>query len=90
MPDNWKGTKSIQRKVPDMRFTTVMQVPSSANSRLIKELARIEPRVAKSSGYQTKLVERGGRQLSKLFSKDVAGVKCLRLDCFPCKNESVK
>ena len=48
----WKGTKPIQRRVPDMKFTTVLQVPSSYNGRLVKELARVEPRLAKSSGVQ--------------------------------------
>ena len=73
-----------------MKFTTVMQVPSSKNSRLLKELARIEPRVAKTSGYQAKLVEKSGRQLSKMFIKDLGAIKCPRLDCIPCKNSSVK
>ena len=90
LPFEWRGGKPIQRKVPEMNFTSVMQVPSSANGRLLKELARIEPRVAKTSKYQIKLVEKGGRQLSKMFSKDLGNVKCPRLDCVPCQNASVK
>ena len=90
LPQGWRGSNPIQKKVPGMKFTTVMQVPSSANSILLKELAKVEPRLAKSSKYQVKLVEQSGRQLSKMFSKDIGNVKCSRLDCIPCKNESVK
>ena len=48
LPVSWRGSKPIQRKVPEMRYTTVMQVPSSLNDRLLKEWARVEPRVAKT------------------------------------------
>ena len=90
LPVTWRGSKPAQRKVPELKFTTVMHVPSSVNSRLLKVLARVEPRVAKTCGYQAMLVEKGGRQLFKFFSKDLGNVKCSRLDCIPCKNVNVK
>ena len=62
LPVFWKESKLIQRKVPDMRYTTVMQVPSSVNSGLLKVLARINSRLAKTCGYQPMLVEKGGKQ----------------------------
>ena len=68
LPTEWRGSKPMQRKIPDLDFSTVMQVPSTADGRLLKGLARIEPRLAKISGYQCKLIQKGG---------------CLSRECFP-------
>ena len=47
-----------------------MQVPSTDGGTLLKSLARIEPRLAKISGYQCKLTEKSGKPLSRFFPKD--------------------
>ena len=68
IPANWKGGKPIQFKLPNMEYTSILQIPSSKDSKLMKEIARIEPRLAKTTGYHIKLVERSGKPLSNLFS----------------------
>ena len=86
LPVEWKGDKPLQSKMPKFQFTTILQVQSSQNSRLLKELAKVEPRLTKSSGYHVKLVEKGGKPLSKCFSKDFNEARCNRVDCEPCLN----
>ena len=90
LPQEWKGSRPIQLKLPGTKFTSLLQVQSSKDGRLIKELAKIEPRLAKSSGYHVKLVERGGKPLSKVFSKDFGDGRCNRVNCEPCKNSGKK
>ena len=90
IPANWKGGKPIQFKLPNMEYTSILQIPSSKDSRLMKEIARIEPRLAKTTGYHIKLVERSGKPLSNLFSKNLSGPKCHRAECAPCANPLTK
>ena len=59
-PTTWRGSRPVQQKVHGMRYSTVMQVPSSKGSRLLRALAKAEPRIAKSTGYQCKLTEKSG------------------------------
>ena len=73
-----------------MKFSTVMQVPSSKNGRLLKMLARAEPRLAKVTGYQVKYVEKSGKQLTKFFTKEKTNLKCHRSDCAVCVNSDLK
>ena len=73
-----------------MDYSTVMQVPSSSDGRLLKALASIDPRLAKCSNYQVKLVERSGKPLSWLFSKDFSDGKCSRSDCHVSSNTDLK
>ena len=90
LPNEWRGSKPVQRKVFGMDYSTVMQVPSSSDGRLLKALASIDPRLAKCSNYQVKLVERSGKPLSWLFSKDFSDGKCSRSDCHVCSNTDLK
>ena len=90
LPQNWRGAKSDQMKSPGMKFTSLLQVQNSKGGRLIKALSKIEPRLSKLSKYSVKMVEKGGKPLSKLFSKDFGDGKCSRLDCEPCKNVKKK
>ena len=53
----WRGKQPIQRGVKKMKFSTVIQVPSSRNRALLKALAKQEPTLAKSTGYNTKIIE---------------------------------
>ena len=41
-----------------MAFSTVLQVPSSKKCRLLNEIPRIEPKLAKATGYSVKLTEK--------------------------------
>ena len=54
LPHDWVGSKPLQYCVPGMSYTTVFQVPNSQDGKLLKMLARAEPRIAKLTGYQTK------------------------------------
>ena len=56
----WEGAKPVQRKVKGMEFTTVLQVPNTENSALLSGLAKKEPKIAKLSGYNVKIVEKSG------------------------------
>ena len=87
---NWKGNAPVQVKMPGMPFTSVLQVQSSKGSKLLREIAKIEPRLAKSTGYHVKLVERSGKPLSNMFSKSISSSKCHRSDCTPCSNSQIK
>ena len=90
LPSNWKGARPIQSRVHGMQYTTVLQVPRSKGSRLLKELARVEPRLSKTSGYLVKLTEKSGKPLSKMFPKSVVNTKCHREDGLPCSNPKLK
>ena len=90
LPTHWKGNRPIQFKVPGMAYSTELQVPSTKISALLREISCVEPRLAKSTPYHAKLVEKGGRPLSKFFNKNISDCRCTRLDCVPCSNSSVK
>ena len=72
----WGGMKPIQRRVKGMIFPTVIQIPSSKGSNLMKALAKIEPTLAKASGYNCKLVEKSGTQLIRLFDRIFKPPRC--------------
>ena len=74
----WSGDKPIQYSVPGMSYTSVMSVPSTKDGRLIRMLAKAEPRIAKVTKYQVKYVEKSGRQLSKFFPKEKSENRCFR------------
>ena len=77
-------------KLPGIDYTSVLQVPNSKGGRLIREVAKIEPRLTKTTGYQVKLIEGSGRPLAKLLSPKVLNTKCHRADCLPCQNPDIK
>ena len=60
LPKEWRGSKPVQIKVPGMSYMSILQVQSSRDCRLLREFAKVEPRLAKSTGYHVKLVERSG------------------------------
>jgi len=55
LPEEWKGAKPIQQRMPGMTFSSLLQVQNSKNGRLIKSIAKIEPRLSKSTSYNIKL-----------------------------------
>ena len=86
VPSDWSGSKPAQFRVPDMSYSTMMQVPCSEDPKLFKMLAKAEPRLAKLTRYQVKYVERSGKPLKKFFVKDFSSGKCHRLNCNVCSN----
>ena len=87
VPDEWRGSKPCQRKVPGIAFSTVIQVPNLCDGVLLKALCKAEPRLTRLSG---KVVEKGGRPLSLCFSKSLSTGKCQRDQCFVCLNPAIK
>ena len=67
-----------------MLYSTVLKFPNTHGSTLLIEIARVEPRLAKASGYSAKIVEKSGVQLGRMFDKKMETVKCGRTDCQPC------
>ena len=48
----WKGGKPVQKPVKGMQYSTILQVPNTKNGTLLKELARVEPRLAKITNWR--------------------------------------
>ena len=46
-PIEWKSEKPLQSKMPRFEFTSILQVQSSKNSRLLKDIAKVEPQLPK-------------------------------------------
>ena len=80
----WRGGDPLQRKIKGIRQSTVLQVPSSKGSRLLVALARNEPKIAKLTGYHTKLTEKSGVQLSRLFTRVTVPKICDWEKCGVC------
>ena len=64
VPKGWEGSKPAQFKVKNMKYSTLMQVPSTQGSRLFKMLCKAEPRLAKLTGYHVRLEKGENRYLS--------------------------
>ena len=82
----WRGERPSQLKVKDMKCTTIMMVPDTVNGVLFMSLCRSEPKLAKTTGYQVKMCESSGTQLSKLFKVPDSRRKCHRENCVVCKS----
>ena len=90
IPKGWSGCKPVQFPLKGMKYSSVMQVPSSKNGRLLKMLAKAEHRMAKLSSYQIKYVEKSGKQLAKMFQADPVQNVCYRSDCIVCSTKVKK
>ena len=90
IPESWSGSKPAQYCLPGMPYSTLMQVPSTRDSRLFKMLCKAEPRIAKLTGYEVKYTERSGKQLCKVLtmSPALSNARCSRNDCQVCLNTS--
>ena len=80
----WRGNPPIQRPVKGILYSTVLQVPNTHGSALLREIAKVEPRMARASGYSAKLVERSGVQLGRMFDRKMERATCGRKDFQPC------
>ena len=68
-----------------MSFTSIIQVPNSRNGVVVKELAKIEPRLAKTTGVNIKLVGKSGVQLGRLFDRVFKPKTCHAQSCVVCR-----
>ena len=79
-----------QRPVDGMRFSTILQVPSTHGSTLLNNLVSAEQQLATMSGYNVKLVEMSGIQLARIFQRVYSPHKCHWLECPVCKEHTAK
>ena len=83
-----KARKTFQRAVKpgqDKSAATVVFVPSTNGSLLLKTLKEDEERMAALTGFKIKYQEAGGSVLCNAFCKDLGkGQHCMRKDCPPC------
>ena len=70
-----------------MSYTSILHVQSSKDSRILREISKIKPRLARTTGYHVKLIE---KPLSKMFSTSVVSSKYHRKDCILCSNPDLK
>ena len=50
----WRLNDYTQRKIPGTEYTTVMEIPNTPDSKLLKEFTCREPKMAKITKYQVK------------------------------------
>ena len=87
LPAEWVEDKPDQFRLPGMKFSTMLKVPSSRDGRLHNALGNVEYSQARNTGYQVKLVEKSGKPLSNLFPKDLSLSKCLKAWCPVCNGK---
>ena len=87
---SWKDSRSDQRCVEGMKFSTIMQVQSSKGGRLLREMIRIESSLARVSGYNVKYVEKSGVPLARLFQRVFSDKTCHWDSCPTCKYSDSK
>ena len=95
---DWKSLYKTDRKVRKKGFkkagkvgkprgaaTTVVFVPSTKGSILLKSLKEEEDKMAEMTGFRIKYQEAGGNVLVNSFEKDLGkGLHCGRVPCPPC------
>ena len=80
----WGSGSNSQRNVEGMQFSSILQVASSKGGRLIKKLVEAESSLAELSGYNVKIVEKSGTQLSRLFKRVFTNKNCHWGECPAC------
>ena len=83
-----RKVKAINKDyVTRLEQTTVMFVPNTKGSILLKRLQAMEDEMAKLTGFRIKFQEAGGIQLCRMFRKNLARDQlCGRVKCWPCKS----
>ena len=80
--------KSFQKDGKVREAATVIFVPSTRGSVLIKSLKEDEDMMAGITGFRVKYQEAGGSKLTNFFEKDLAsGQQCGRVECPPCRKQ---
>ena len=80
----WRKGSMTQRRASGMQFSTMLQVASSKGGRLLKKLIDVEDKLAELTGYNVKLVEKSGTQLSRLFRRVYTPKTCHWNECPTC------
>ena len=77
--------KKFQKAGENIKTSTVMFIPSTRNSTLVKALKEAEIEMSKITRFKVRYQEAGGIQLARLFSTDLGkGQPCGREECQPC------
>ena len=79
-----RGSTQSQKRVEGMDYSTILQVPNTRNSEVLNSLVKHKTRLAKITGYNVKLIEQSGAQLSGLVQKNFTVTKCHWSDCATC------
>ena len=85
-----KVRKSFQKVGKERKRTaaTVIFVPSTKGSLLLKSLKEDEERMSEITGFKIKYQEAGGSVLTNFFCKDLRkGMHCGRPVCPPCNGD---
>ena len=85
---SWRGEDMPQRKVKNMQFTTLLQVPNTRGGELVKQLVKTEPSLARITGYNVKIVEKAGIQLRRMFQRVFTPTTCHWSNCPACAHSS--
>ena len=80
-PKKNKNQKSKNNNKPVPKIKSVMFVPRTTNTELLKQLRSEESKLSEVTGYRVKLVERSGVQLRRILCRTnpFAGQHCLVL-----------
>ena len=86
MPEGWKPNKK------EIKTRSLLFVIGSRKGELASNLRKVTERMKQIVGYNTKVVERGGRKLNHLLSNTNPwkGLPCGREECQPCGQPSEK
>ena len=80
VPRKWKFNDFGQRRNKEMDYSTIMEVPNTAEGALLRCLAKEEPKLSKITNYQVKYVEQSGVQLGNMFPRKILRSLTTRLN----------
>ena len=86
----WRESEPGQKNVNGLKYSSLLQVPSTRGARLLKSLIKQEESLARVTGYNVKLVEKAGTPLARLFQRVYVPQYCHGEDCHPCLFSSDK
>ena len=84
VPVQWRIQDFSQRKTNQLEYTTVMEIPNTQDSLLLKDFTCREPKLARLTKFQIKYVEQSGIKLASLFQRKISAKRCDRPDCIVC------
>ena len=68
-------------------FSSLVQVPSTKDAKLLKALIKLETKLAGITGYNVKITEKPGIPLARLFQRTYSPESCHWLNCPVCVNK---
>ena len=65
----WRDKEGSQESVEGREFSSLVQVPSTKDAKLLKALIKLETKQAGITGYNVKITEKPGIPLARLFQR---------------------